>query len=109
MKVKYSMQKPMNTWVKWRKSSKNAELNIGQKLKVATKLLNSYNCMHEKRNPKQHTKHSKKNKWIKLLQKCKITQNIVNIPLLTKNSVQTQTLKKSIKNTKNNTNTSNKT
>ena len=95
--------------MKCKKSNKNAELNIGQKLRVTIKLLNSYICIQENKNPKQHTKHNKKNKCVKLLQKCNITQKIVNIPLLTKNNVHTQTLKKSIKNTKNNTNTSNNT
>ena len=38
-----------------------------------------------------------------------MTHKIVNKPLLTKNKVQTHTLKKSINNTKNSTNTSNKT
>ena len=65
--------------------------------------------MQENKNPKQHTKHKTKNKCTKLLQKCNITQKIVKNPLVTKNNVQTQILKKSTKNTKNNTKTSNKT
>ena len=40
-KVKQSIQNPRNTWKKCKKSNKKAALNIGQKLKVTIKLLNS--------------------------------------------------------------------
>ena len=39
--VKYNIQNPINTCMKCNISNKNAAPNIGQKLKVTTKLLNS--------------------------------------------------------------------